>query len=75
MKEFQQRYEPYAVLSLVCGILGVIIPGALSFAAIIFGVLSSYKYIDHVHKGRWMSVAGILLGVAYVFVWFVYYTH
>jgi len=57
----EKFHSEFAVVSFICGILGLILP-LFSTLAIIFGIAGLMQTHREGMKGRWMAAVGIVLG-------------
>ncbi|MEK6938006.1 MAG: DUF4190 domain-containing protein [Nanoarchaeota archaeon] len=57
----EKFHSEFAVVSLICGVLGLLLP-LFSSLAIIFGIAGLMQTHREGMKGRWMAAAGIVLG-------------
>lgn len=65
----QHFWSEFALLSLLLGIVGLILP-LFSILAVLFGIAGMMQiYRVHLH-GRWMAITGIILGLVAIAVLF-----
>lgn len=57
----EKFHSEFAVISLICGVLGLLLP-LFSTLAIIFGIAGLMQIHREGMKGRWMAALGIVLG-------------
>jgi hypothetical protein len=57
----EKFYSEFAVISLICGLLGLLLP-LFSTLAIIFGIAGLMQTHREGMKGRWMAALGIVFG-------------
>ena len=64
-----------AVMSFICGLLGLVFFGIFSIFALLFGILAIILIADafNNYKGTWYAVAGNALGIIGIVFWAIYF--
>lgn len=66
---------PYAKLSLVCGVLGLIFFGILSVPALVLGLFARDQILNYHnnYKGAWIALTGIFTGALGIAIWGIFF--
>lgn len=68
--ETEKQIESMALISFISGLTSIffyflIVPQTI---AVVFGIVSISNYDPQKHKGKWMAITGIVLGILYLLV-------